>query len=784
MGETGPCGPCTEIHYDRIGNRDAAHLVNMDDPDVIEIWNLVFIQFNREENGSLTPLPSKHVDTGMGFERITSVLQNKRSNYDTDIFDAIFKAIQQRSGARPYTGHIGKEDTDGVDTAYRVLADHIRTLVVAISDGGMPDVAGRGYVLRRIIRRAVRFASDFLYTDSKPGFFSELVDVVVEQLGDVFPEIKNDPSWVKQVILSEELQFAKTLGKGKQLFLSVAESKDTKESGVIKGETAFELYDTHGFPLDLTQLMAEERGLVIDIEGFERAKQKAIEISKNKGAKSSDVIALGAEQTDYLNNKINVSPTDDFHKYTWQPLRGATIKAIYSTEKGFVNEYDESEKPVGIILDKSNFYAEGGGQVADHGLVTKESDTGVEFHVTNVQSYAGFVVHMGTLSEGAKFCVGDSVVLSPDFVQRMPTAANHTSTHILNFALREVFGDRIEQRGSIVEPDKLRFDFLYHGSPKVDEVIHVERIVQDVIKRDLPVYNQAIPLSKARMVNGLRVMAGETYPDPVRVVSIGQPVDDLLANPESEEWRAYSTEFCGGTHLQRTGEAQEFAIISEGSIAKGIRRIVAYTRNKAREAHETADDYQRRLTACRQLPMDQRADVFNKLRSEFDNLIIPLSRRELLSKQNNETFEEIKVWKKELAKKLMAKATELAEKVSEDVTQNNSKFVVQFLDSQEFPADQRNAMATFIATFKGKHSNVPVMTISIDTDKNRVSLLAEVPKSISATLHAAEWSKSALNVCNGKGGGNANKGQGQGTEVENVQAALNAAKEFAASKLV
>jgi alanyl-tRNA synthetase len=314
MGDTGPCGPCTEIHFDRIGGRNAAHLVNMDDPDVLEIWNLVFIQFNRETDGSLRSLPSKHVDTGMGFERLASVIQNKRSNYDTDLFVPIFEAIHKGTDIRPYTGKVGAEDVDKIDMAYRVVADHIRTLVVSISDGGRPDNIGRGYVLRRILRRGIRFAIKKL--NAKPNFFADLVDVVVDLLGEAFPEVKRNPQYVKDVINEEEAQFLKTLTRGQKLLEKTISKLDLNVTKEFPGDIAWRLYDTYGFPFDLTELMCEESGLRIDKVKFEEAKQQSILKSQATSANITDDIMLDVHSIDELKSKL-FAHSNDASKYDY-----------------------------------------------------------------------------------------------------------------------------------------------------------------------------------------------------------------------------------------------------------------------------------------------------------------------------------------------------------------------------------------------------------------------------------------------------------------------------------
>lgn len=419
MGDTGPCGPCSEIHYDRIGGRDAAPMVNMDDPDVIEIWNLVFIQFNRESDRSLRLLPKKHVDTGMGFERLVSVIQDKRSNYDTDVFVPLFNAIQSNTGARPYTGKVGSEDVDGIDMAYRVVADHARTLAIALSDGGRPDNVGRGYVLRRILRRAVRYIDKL---GGKPGHFAACVTVVAQLLGDIFPELNKDPGLVIDIINDEETQFLKTLSRGKRL---LAKTIDKLETKTLPGDIAWKLYDTYGFPFDLTQLMAEEHGLVIDLDGFEKAKAAAQLASQAKTSQLDTVINLNVHSITELKEVKNIPITNDLPKYNYDALNEnkdsvykfesgqAKVLAIRSFD-GFVDNVSNQEL-VGLILDTTNFYAESGGQEYDTGFIIKDDSNGeVEFQVLQVKLFAGYVLHVGQLINSASeglIQVGDVVRL-------------------------------------------------------------------------------------------------------------------------------------------------------------------------------------------------------------------------------------------------------------------------------------------------------------------------------------------------------------------------------------
>ncbi|HYE02860.1 MAG TPA: alanine--tRNA ligase, partial [Phycisphaerales bacterium] len=372
MGETGPCGPCSEIHFDRVGARNAARLVNAGDPNVLEVWNHVFIGFNREEGGGLRALPARHIDTGMGLERLVSVLQGKPSNYDTDLFTPLFMAIERITGARPYMGRLGAQDKDNIDTAYRVIADHARALTFALTDGAVPSNEGRGYVLRRILRRAVRYGRQTL--GAKPGFFAQLVPVVVERMGGFFPELKQNPQRVMDVVREEEESFGRTLERGLRLF---EEAVGGGGGGQVPGEVAFKLHDTYGFPVDLTQLMAEERGMRVDLGGYERlmaeAKEKARAGSAGRfaagvGPGGGGPLVLGPEAIAQL-QRLGVARTDDVDKYHGREVR-ATVRAIYNGEN-----FDEhvragnQTRAVGIVLDRTNFYASSGGQPGDMGLL-------------------------------------------------------------------------------------------------------------------------------------------------------------------------------------------------------------------------------------------------------------------------------------------------------------------------------------------------------------------------------------------------------------------------------
>lgn len=598
MGDQGPCGPCSEIHYDRIGGRNAAHLVNQDDPNVLEIWNNVFIQYNRESDRSLRSLPNKHVDTGMGFERLVSVLQDRSSNYDTDVFTPLFKTIQEITGVREYRGHFGEEDVDGIDTAYRVVADHVRTLTFAIADGGVPNNVGRGYVVRRVLRRGARYARKYLNSEIG-NFFSRIVPTLVDQMSDMFPEIKKKQSDVIEILNEEELSFAKTLDRGEAMFEKYAQQCKLKDSKDLAGADVWRLYDTYGFPTDLTKLMAEERGLRINDAEVEVAQEKAREASKGEKKALADVVKLDVHDLGNLEKMDEVPKTDDSSKFGRKNIT-ASIKAIYYSKKFVSSTKDIPEgEQLGLLVDKTNFYAEQGGQDCDVGKIL--IDDVAEVDVQNVQVYAGYVLHTGYMKYGA-FSTSDEVTCEYDELRRAPIRNNHTGTHILNYALREILGTEVNQRGSLVAPEKLRFDFSHGKAVSDAELEKIESCSTSYIRQNMDVYSKDVPLATAREIEGVRAVFGETYPDPVRVVSVGVPVEDLLKDTKNPEWSKVSVEFCGGTHVENTSEIKELVILEESGIAKGIRRIIAVTGQAAYEVQRIASDFDETLTSIEKMP--------------------------------------------------------------------------------------------------------------------------------------------------------------------------------------
>eukprot|EP00746_Dinoflagellata_sp_MGD_P000043 gnl/MRDRNA2_/MRDRNA2_100083_c0_seq1.p1 gnl/MRDRNA2_/MRDRNA2_100083_c0~~gnl/MRDRNA2_/MRDRNA2_100083_c0_seq1.p1 ORF type:complete len:1021 (-),score=292.26 gnl/MRDRNA2_/MRDRNA2_100083_c0_seq1:89-3064(-) len=767
MGDTGPCGPCTEIHYDRIGGRDAAHLVNMDDPDVLEIWNNVFMQFNRDKDRSLSLLPAKSVDTGMGLERVTSVLCDVRSNYDTDLFQTIFKQIQKVTGCRSYTGKVGEEDKDNVDMAYRVVADHIRTLTIALTDGAVPSNDGRGYVLRRILRRAVRFGREVL--GAELGFFHQLITSVIETLGEAFPELKKNPDDVKAIIKEEEEQFGRTLDKG------IKEFKVRSKGGKLSGEDAFILYSTFGFPFDLLELMAEEQKIDVDKDGYEKKMLEFKEGSKKKkDTGSGKNMVLVAAQTDELMNKKKLAVTDDSNMYNWTSVgegdeHEATIKAIYDG-KNFIDQCDSSTDTVGICLDKTPCYAESGGQVFDLAEFTNKS---AAFQCSEVFRYAGYCMHNGVVTKG-KLKVGDKISVKVDYARRALIAKNHTATHILNFALRQVLGDKVDQKGSLVDEYKLRFDFAHNSPIKDDELRKIEEIVNNEIQKSSTVYWQNCALGDAQSINGLRAVFGEKYPDPVRVVSVGPEINKMIADTKTPYGRQASVEFCGGTHVQNTKEIYKLCLLLEEGVAKGVRRIVAVTGAQAAvEATLKAKAIQVEITECRSMQGALQDKTISELRNkvQVDKEVAMIMKKDMLNELENMkagTVKDKKDAAKGAEKAAREKGTEFGEKaasagkgsvfVLEDVEGDDAKLVSWALDS---------------ATKKCADKGIMIMVKGA-----KIAIACQVPKDLAGSLSAKAWCQSALDACGGKGGGNDTKAQGQSADTGKMDAAVSAAKKF------
>lgn len=776
MGETGPCGPCTEIHYDRIGGRNASGQVNKSDPDVIEIWNNVFIQFERLAGGNLRPLPFKHVDTGMGLERLVSVLQHRRSNYDTDIFTPIFDELCRLTGARPYMGLLGSEDKDNIDTAYRVVADHIRTLTFALTDGALPSNVGRGYVLRRILRRAVRYGRQML--NAKPGFFSQLVPVVVERFAGAFPELKRDPARVAAVLLEEEESFGRTLDRGIKLFAEIAAEA---KGGTVSGADAFKLYDTFGFPIDLTVLMAQERGLKVDAVGFEAESERAKELSRSGGkAQGEKSLALSGEEVARLKG-MHIHPTDDASKFEGREV-AAHVKAVWNG-----STFDQHArvgmghvgKQIGIVTDKSPFYAQMGGQDGDTGKLTVlkavaasgNSDRG-EFVVEDTRMFGGYILHIGHIAHG-ELTVGDTVTMMVDKLKRVQTASNHTATHLANLGLRAVLGDGVDQKGSMVARDRLRFDFS-HGAPvSAAQIEQVERLVHEQIKRNLTVHIQPAPLHVAKGVNSVRAVFGETYPDPVRVVSIGVAVDKLLEHPARAENMGYSVEFCGGTHVESTAIIGEFAIVAEEAVAKGVRRVTALTGDAAAAAMKAANTLATEIVHAESAKAGELGKVVAALTAQVDAAVIPLARKAALRASLAGLAERAKAAGKATEGTAREEAVRAAKVLAEGSLMANDLVVVSTIGA----GDSRDALLAAVKTIRDTCPRCPVMLMSIDPQTGKVAVACAVPEAaVAKGLKAGDWLRDACALMGGKGGGRADAATGGGVEAAKVPDAVRAAK--------
>jgi alanyl-tRNA synthetase len=548
MGESGPCGPCSEIHIDlrsdaEIKLKPGKELVNNDHPQVVEIWNLVFIQFNRLASGALEPLPSKHVDTGMGFERLCMAIQKKTSNYDTDVFTPLIHFIAQHAGIQ-YEAIAASKPQDGVKwsqaVAIRVMADHIRAVSFAIADGQLPSNTGAGYVIRRILRRAVRYG--YSYLNFKEPFLHRLTPLLAEQLKDVFPELHSQMDYVERVIHEEEISFLRTLGVGISRLDEIIKQAKTESSKVIPGHVCFELSDTFGFPLDLTSLIARENGFKIDEEGFKAEMEKQKSRSKADAAKETgDWVIVEDGSTEFIGYD-NYSSASKLLKYRKIKVKN---KDLYQ-----------------LVFDRTPFYAESGGQVGDTGLIEAGTE---KIAVIDTKKENDLIVH---LTEKLPASVNVSMTLKVETQKRSLTMNNHSATHLLHAALRTVLGKHVEQKGSLVNEKILRFDFSHFAAMTDEEIAKVEAIVNKKVRENIELNEQRnVPIEKAKSL-GAMALFGEKYGDFVRVITFDP---------------AYSVELCGGTHVSHTGKIGLFKIVSESSVAAGVRRIEAVTAEGAQQ---------------------------------------------------------------------------------------------------------------------------------------------------------------------------------------------------------
>lgn len=656
MGEQGPCGPCSEIHVDiRSAEEKAkvsgASLVNADHPLVVEIWNLVFMQYNRKANGTLEPLPSKHVDTGMGFERLCMVLQNVKSNYDTDVFIPIIREIETITHTK-----YGKEEE--VDIAIRVIADHIRAVSFSIADGQLPSNTGAGYVIRRILRRAVRYGFTFLET--KEPFMYRLVKVLTNTMGDAFPELKEQQHLIENVIKEEEHSFLKTLDQGLVLLDTVITNATGKE---VDGAKAFELYDTYGFPIDLTALILGERGYTLDEEGFE----KAMQVQKKRSKSASEI---SKEDWTILANDSE----QEFVGYDRLEADVKLIKYRKVTSKKDGEQYQ-------MVFNLTPFYAEGGGQVGDKGYL--EVPNGDVVYIVDTKRENNEIIHF---SKNIPKKLEETFKAVVDTKQRQRTEANHTATHLLHQALREVLGTHVEQKGSAVHSKYLRFDFSHFSKLTTEDLRQVENFVNARIDGKLALQeNRAVPMKQA-LEEGAMALFGEKYGDAVRTIRFGQ-----------------SVELCGGTHVKNTADIWHFKIKSEGAVASGIRRIEAITFDGVREFY-----------------FDNNRTLF-EIKDLLNNAKDPVKAVTTIQEENNSLKKQIAELLKDKAKNLKGDLLASLEEV------NGVQFLAKKIDldaggikdlSFEMGANKDNLFLLFGAEQKGKALLSCYISKELATSKN------------------------------------------------------------------
>ncbi|MHC5308973.1 alanine--tRNA ligase [Myroides sp. LJL116] len=562
MGEQGPCGPCSEIHVDIRSAEEKAlvsgrDLVNMDHPQVVEIWNNVFMEFNRKADGSLEKLPQQHVDTGMGFERLCMVLQGVQSNYDTDVFSPLIKRVEELTNGK-YTIVADTPEQDKINIAIRVIVDHVRAVAFAIADGQLPSNNGAGYVIRRILRRAIRYAFTFL--DKKEAFIHQLVEVLSEQMGEFFPEISAQKNFVMNVIKEEEISFLRTLEQGLHLLDNVIAQSNTK---VISGAKAFELYDTFGFPIDLTALILREKGLELDEQGFQKAMQEQKDRSRAASEVSTDdwsvLIGGNVEQFvgyDLLENNVKIT----------------RYRKIESKKDGTLFQ---------IVLDKTPFYPEGGGQVGDIGVLSSPNQ---DIEIIDTKKESNLILH---IVRELPSNLEAEFIAKVDVQARRASMANHSATHLLHQGLRKVLGEHVEQKGSLVSPSYLRFDFSHFSKVTTEQLQEVEDFVNQRIHEQLPLQeSRSISFDEA-ISQGAMALFGEKYGDSVRAIRFGE-----------------SIELCGGTHVQNTADIWQFKILSEGAVAAGIRRIEAITNVKAMEYFDNQEKTLDQIKSLLKNPQD------------------------------------------------------------------------------------------------------------------------------------------------------------------------------------
>ncbi|HCS8361523.1 TPA: alanine--tRNA ligase, partial [Escherichia coli] len=703
MGDTGPCGPCTEIFYDH-GDHIWGGPPGSPEEDgdrYIEIWNIVFMQFNRQADGTMEPLPKPSVDTGMGLERIAAVLQHVNSNYDIDLFRTLIQAVAKVTGA-----------TDLSNKSLRVIADHIRSCAFLIADGVMPSNENRGYVLRRIIRRAVRHGN---MLGAKETFFYKLVGPLIDVMGSAGEDLKRQQAQVEQVLKTEEEQFARTLERG----LALLDEELAKLSGdTLDGETAFRLYDTYGFPVDLTADVCRERNIKVDEAGFEAAMEE-------QRRRAREASGFGAD----YNAMIRVDSASEFKGYDHLELNGK-VTALFVDGKA-VDAINAGQEAV-VVLDQTPFYAESGGQVGDKGEL---KGANFSFAVEDTQKYGQAIGHIGKLAAGS-LKVGDAVQADVDEARRARIRLNHSATHLMHAALRQVLGTHVTQKGSLVNDKVLRFDFSHNEAMKPEEIRAVEDLVNAQIRRNLPIETNIMDLEAAK-AKGAMALFGEKYDERVRVLSMGD----------------FSTELCGGTHASRTGDIGLFRIISESGTAAGVRRIEAVTGEGA--------------IATVHADSDRLSEVAHLLKGDSNNL----------ADKVRSVLERTRQLEKELQQlKEQAAAQESANLSSKAIDVNGVKLLVSELSGVE-----PKMLRTMVDDLKNQLGSTIIVLATVAEGK--VSLIAGVSKDVTDRVKAGELIGMVAQQVGGKGGGRPDMAQAGGTDAAALPAALASVKGWVSAKL-
>ncbi len=700
MGDTGPCGPCSEIHIDLRSDEEraavsGADMVNKDHPQVIEIWNLVFMQFNRKADGSLEPLPAKVIDTGMGFERLCMALQGKTSNYDTDVFQPIIKVIAGMAGT---TYGTDKQQ----DIAMRVIADHIRTIAFAITDGQLPSNAKAGYVIRRILRRAVRYGYTFL--DRKEAFMYKLLPVLIETMGDAYPELIAQKTLIEKVIKEEEESFLRTLETGIRLLDKKMEETKAAGKTVLNGVDAFTLYDTYGFPLDLTELILRENGMEADIEAFNKAMQKQKERARNAAAiETGDWITLKEGECKFVGY--------DLFECEAEILRYRQIK-------------QKNKVLYQIVLDQTPFYAEMGGQVGDTGWLIADDE---KIDVIDTKRENNLPVHLVTKLPKD---VTATFTAKINVKKRIQCECNHSATHLLHEALREVLGTHVEQKGSYVSPDSLRFDFSHFQKVTDEEIRKVEILVGEKIRANFPLEeHRNMPIAEAKAL-GAMALFGEKYGDEVRVVKYGS-----------------SVELCGGTHIPATGMIGSLRVIGESSIAAGVRRIEAGTAEGAEQFVYAQQDLIRELRA---------------LMNHMPNLAQAMKK----------SIEENAEMKKQIEDYIREKSMRLKEEIVAKASESNGIKVMQFVGKAN-----ADAMKNVAFQIKAETTDSFVFVAGIIDDNKCTLMLMLSDDLVKEGLHAGKIVKEAAKHIQGGGGGQPHFATAGGKNMEGLSIAVGAVKE-------